>query len=146
MKSSTGSTGLTFPATKVGSVYVSSAGFRNPRSASCTMFVLQTTLRPSLAAMLFDLTTAVDGIGNNLNYLRMTRLLVLTYTILTDPVLLPVGDITMQSSVPIRLSVFGTIHCVYSPNPILKSSNSFTYLPENATRGLSTRLSVPDVW
>ena len=78
----------------------------------------------------------------------MINLPVLIDIIFTDPVLFPVGSMTIQSSVldSIELLVFGTVHWAYSPNPALKSIFPSVCLPENITRGLSPEPLTDETW
>ena len=66
---------------------------------------------PSLAAMVFNVLMTDCGIGRILNWSLVTILPVASESILNDPVLLCVGNMTMQSSVRDRivLSVLATV-------------------------------------
>ena len=105
-------------------------------------------LRPSFLARSFSLAMAESGIGSIQNWSLLTILPVVKDNIFTVPVRFPVGSMTMQSSVraDIVLSVFGTVHCAYSPYPALKSSFASTLLPENSSLGLGPSVRERDTW
>ena len=67
---------------------------------------------PSLIAIWLSVLITDSGMGSTLNWSRDTILPVASDSIFTVPVRLPVGSITMQSSVLdfMELSVFGTVH------------------------------------
>ena len=68
--------------------------------------------RPSFAASWLRIWMIDAGIGRTLKLSLRIILLVAIESILTDPVRLPVGKYTIQSSVRgfIELSVFATVH------------------------------------
>lgn len=94
----------------VGRKYVGSFPFRNPPSTLKVGASLLGVFFPSAEAISFILVITDNGIGKILNWSRVISFPVLMDIIFTDPVLFPVGNITMQSSVlaSIVLLVFGT--------------------------------------
>jgi hypothetical protein len=76
-----------------------------------TPVVVDAVLIPSATAIPFSLSITESGMGRTLNWSRVMIFPVRSDIIFTEPVRLPVGNITTQSSVRafIELSVSGTV-------------------------------------